>query len=553
MINTAIVMSPIETAPSPGAGAAGKSRPDSSDFGAVLDSKIKDDQQQTREAKSVESDKAGRDSEPKAEAKNADEAEHASKDKSDKTHAKSDKPENKSDKTQAKSDKTQAKSEKAEAKSDKAEAKADATQAKPGDDIVIQQAKQADAGPAAEAATPVEPVVVQAQVVVAVAEQEVSADPVGSGAQGRTQADASAVKQAQPVGDIQVPVVKAQPVPEVAENAKNTVQSDVPTADAQPAPSGPTVTKQQVSEDAAYVGLTAKGLAQEALIETAAAGQSNSTDAVAREQVQEDSAPKAEAQSPKDLLGTKIDPQVANTAAQTKPVETQPQDVTIKPQVTAALRDEMTTLVVKAGISDGSSRMGGDLKGSTQNQTADQGAAFAIPGRTSFESVIRGLETTSTPQTVNTPQTETYTRVIDQVVQEIRLRLFQGQTDMTVKLNPAELGALRLHVSQTADGMTSQIQASSDHVKGLLQANLPTLIQSLSDAGLKMEHVTVTSGPSYNSLMHDHAPGTAYQQGNKSHQDNSKGSRDTGLDPAMINAAMDGVAPGGSVGYSWLA
>ena len=65
------------------------------------------------------------------------------------------------------------------------------------------------------------------------------------------------------------------------------------------------MTKQQVSEDAAYVGLTAKGLAQEALIKTATATNPDSTDAAAREQVQEDSAPKAEAQSPKDLLGTK--------------------------------------------------------------------------------------------------------------------------------------------------------------------------------------------------------------------------------------------------------
>ena len=124
----------LRSASSPGRrGAAQKSQPDSSDFGAVLDSKIKDDQQQTQEAKSVESDKAGRDSEPKAEAKTRTRPNMASKDKSDKTHAKSDKPENKSDKTQAKSE-SPAKSEKAEAKSDKAEAKADATQAKPSDE-----------------------------------------------------------------------------------------------------------------------------------------------------------------------------------------------------------------------------------------------------------------------------------------------------------------------------------------------------------------------------------------------------------------------------------
>ena len=176
-----------------------------------------------------------------------------------------------------------------------------------------------------------------------------------------------------------------------------------------------------------------------------------------------------------------------------------------------------------------------------------------IPGRTSFESVIRSLDATVPAQSADMPNTETRIRIIDQVVQEIRLRQFQGQTDITIKLNPAELGALRLHISQTANGLTSLIQASSDLVKGLLQANLPALTQALSDAGVKMDQVTVTSGTPYDSLMHDNASGTAYQQGGKSGRHNTGGSSETDVNPALINVAMGGVTPGGSVGYSWLA
>lgn len=249
---------------------------------------------------------------------------------------------------------------------------------------------------------------------------------------------------------------------------------------------------------------------------------------------------KTDSESPKNLFAVKLDPRAA---PQAKPVETQPPDVTVKPHVMAALTDETTTQGIKVSVSDGSAKTGGD---STQSSQSQPNAAFVIPTRTSFESVITGLDKASTPQSAEPSTTE----IIDQVVQQIKLRQFQGQTDMTIKLNPAELGALRLHISQNADGMTSLIHASSDHVKGLLQANLPALTQALLDAGVKMEQVTVTSGTPYGWLMHDSGSGTERQ---KSNSGNSGGSPEASVNPAAISAATGGVALGGSVGYNWLA
>ena len=98
-----------------------------------------------------------------------------------------------------------------------------------------QQAATAKSSAGSAEAAAFEPVVVQAQAVVAV-KQAVSADPVESGAQGRTQPDASAVEQAQPVedtpGSFREDTAGAGTRRECEEV---TAQSDMPAADAGPA------------------------------------------------------------------------------------------------------------------------------------------------------------------------------------------------------------------------------------------------------------------------------------------------------------------------------
>lgn len=92
-------------------------------------------------------------------------------------------------------------------------------------------------------------------------------------------------------------------------------------------------------------------------------------------------------------------------------------------------------------------------------------------------------------------------QVIEQVVKEVRLHRLPERSDLVVRLNPPELGTLRVHITQDANGVYSQIQANNEQVKNLLQAHLPMLTSALADAGLRIDSVSVTSDAAFNTFL----------------------------------------------------
>lgn len=147
--------------------------------------------------------------------------------------------------------------------------------------------------------------------------------------------------------------------------------------------------------------------------------------------------------------------------------------------------------------------------------------------------------------------TPLHQRVIDQVVRDIRLHRIGDHSDIVVRLTPPELGTLRVHISQDAQGMTSQIQASTEQVRGLLQAHLPMLVDALSGAGVSMGAVSVTADGSFSSLMQGQAHGGDYGQPG----DHRQGARGFGGSSGtqVTGAALSADAVAGAAGHSWLA
>ena len=175
-------------------------------------------------------------------------------------------------------------------------------------------------------------------------------------------------------------------------------------------------------------------------------------------------------------------------------------------------------------------------------------AASVLTQAEPFRRAVAEASATNASQPAR-PDSELHTRVIDQLVRAVSLHRFQDRTDLVVKLHPPELGTLSVRVTQDAQGLTSQIQATSENVRSLLQAHLPLLADALADAGVRLNSVTVTSDASLNALMHDSAQGSGQQQ------------YDT--PPERFGGALEAVgAPEsfdspasllGSAGYSWLA
>jgi len=126
---------------------------------------------------------------------------------------------------------------------------------------------------------------------------------------------------------------------------------------------------------------------------------------------------------------------------------------------------------------------------------------------------------------------------------------------MVVKLHPPELGSLSVRVMQDAQGLTSQIQATSENVRSLLQAHLPLLVDALSNVGVRLNSVTVTSDASFNALMHDSAQESAQQQYETPRHILRQAQDAAGaFGAAGVPESFDSPASLlGSVGYSWLA
>jgi len=142
--------------------------------------------------------------------------------------------------------------------------------------------------------------------------------------------------------------------------------------------------------------------------------------------------------------------------------------------------------------------------------------------------------------------------LIERVVKEVTLIKSANHDDVVIKLSPPDLGFLRIRVTQDASGISSHIQASSDQVKGLLQANLSVLADSLASAGIKVDSVQVTSGASFGAFMagsgftgeHYHPTG---QQGKQSAYGRALTSESL-IDPVPTTPRTLQAA-----GFSWLA
>ncbi|MCE5314762.1 MAG: flagellar hook-length control protein FliK [Armatimonadota bacterium] len=226
-------------------------------------------------------------------------------------------------------------------------------------------------------------------------------------------------------------------------------------------------------------------------------------------------------------------------------------EFTIKPQVINPVMSRMATV---EGLTSGAvSKVASTENGSANLNTSSDGQTSAFAGQTFFDSAVK--QTTATVQAQNAPRADQslQQRVIDQIVQEVRMIKLPQRTDLVVRLTPPELGTLRVQISQAEQGMTAQIQTSGEQVRGLLQANLPALHQALSDAGLKMDSVSVTSGTSFGSLMQDDTTRDGAQQQFAGRRHNRSGYQAAMGVETIPNISLGQTAGAEGYGYSWLA
>lgn len=144
--------------------------------------------------------------------------------------------------------------------------------------------------------------------------------------------------------------------------------------------------------------------------------------------------------------------------------------------------------------------VGAESDSAATQTSANQQAA--VPMGLQFNAQLRDAQAVAP-----TSNPDLHVQVIDQVVREVKLSRIDGHSNIVVKLNPPDLGSMRLQITQDAAGITTHIQAASSQVRGLLEAHMPLLMDSLAKAGVQMDAVSVSVGTSLNGFA-----GSAHQQ-----------------------------------------
>lgn len=119
-----------------------------------------------------------------------------------------------------------------------------------------------------------------------------------------------------------------------------------------------------------------------------------------------------------------------------------------------------------------------------------------------FEGALNQVITQKTETIVMNGQTQTiYTEVsakdvFDQIVTGMKVEVTEGASKMVLQLEPEHLGKIALNISTANGAVSGHFIAESEAVKEIIEANLSTLKNQLSEQGLDVQDIKITVGSS---------------------------------------------------------
>ncbi len=139
-------------------------------------------------------------------------------------------------------------------------------------------------------------------------------------------------------------------------------------------------------------------------------------------------------------------------------------------------------------------------------QTSSDSGGQSAPNRDSLENVISGIgsgltangesDIESTSQTAASPTTNQLlerTRIVDQVTRHLEsMKFANGKGEITLQLQPAHLGSLRVSISKTAEGVVARIVTESAQVQQAMQGAQELLRAAMESKGLTLDKFQIT-------------------------------------------------------------
>ncbi len=120
--------------------------------------------------------------------------------------------------------------------------------------------------------------------------------------------------------------------------------------------------------------------------------------------------------------------------------------------------------------------------------------------------------------------------ISQQIAVSIEGSLRQGDTNLTIYLNPPELGKVLVRFQQQQDQITILLEASKPETRREIELTLPQIMRSLQDSGVQIRRLEVSAPSGSDELEQQpdaHAPG---QDNSEMTQHHSTGESDSDLD-----------------------
>ena len=189
----------------------------------------------------------------------------------------------------------------------------------------------------------------------------------------------------------------------------------------------------------------------------------------------------------------------ARVPAVTPPVRPAAPDIAI----TAAQPVDLSAGRIDFGRIAGLSGFPTPLVPADDASAADRGTVVAVGAAPFASSAGRTAAPTETPAVASTPPLPVADQLSGPISAHLQTRSAAGETELQIRLDPPELGAVKLKIVSTNGDVRAELHVSSEAVRRVVESQLPELRQKLDDAGVTVERFVVTADPNGGTARDD--------------------------------------------------
>ncbi len=134
-------------------------------------------------------------------------------------------------------------------------------------------------------------------------------------------------------------------------------------------------------------------------------------------------------------------------------------------------------------------------------------------------------------------------KVLEQVQESFSASVRQGGQEITIRLNPPELGSVRISIKEQGEQISGMLEVSEMQTRAEIQQNLPTILRNLQDMGIQVKRLDVSLNTDQGQQSSLGQSSDANQgEGSPSEESNTDGSADPHFNPRGTGDAMSGFA-----------